>query len=176
MKQLNITKSGVLTNQASFETQEELDAFLSKHIGLSSFGSPRYEMQSVEISPAVLGMQQVLVSEAVMEDQEVLDSEGASFDPPQFEQVEVSPAVYEEQEVEIQAAVFEDQQVEVNPEGYEISIEDISAQLAQAAKNEAALKFLNESDWKVVKAMEKGEALSEEFKAERQAARDSIIV
>jgi hypothetical protein len=175
MKQINITKSGILTNQASFETQEELDAWLNKHIGMGSFGSPRYEMQSVEISPAVLEMQQVLVSEAVMEDQEVLDSEGASFDPPQFEQVEVSPAVYEEQEVEIQAAVFEDQQVEVNPAGYEISIEDISAQLAQAAINESALAYLASTDWYCSRLIETSVAIPQDILDARAAARLSIV-
>lgn len=151
MKQLSITKSGVLTNQASFETQEELDAFLSKHIGMGSFGAPRYEMQSVEISPAVI------------ESQEVLDEEGVSFDPPQF------------QDVEIQAAVFEDQLIESDPAGYEISIEDISAQLEQEKTNAEAQKFLDSTDWMVIRALEKGIELSPEFKAERQAARDRIV-
>jgi hypothetical protein len=175
MKKLSITKSGVLTNQASFETQEELDAWLSSHIGMGSFGSPRYEMQSVEISPAVLEMQQVLVSEAVMEDQEMLDSEGSSFDPPQFQQVEVSPAVYEEQEVEIQAAVFEDQQVEVNPDGYEIDIQDISAQLAQEELNAESLKYLAETDWMVIRELDSGELCPQDIKDARSSARALIV-
>jgi hypothetical protein len=151
MKQLSITKSGVLTNQASFETQEELDAWLNKHIGMGSFGSPRYEMQSVEISPAVLEMQ------------EILDEQGASFDPPQFE------------EVEIQAAVFEDQQVEVNPDGYEISIEDISAQLAQAAINESALAYLASTDWYVTRFAETSLAIPQDILDARAAARAAIV-
>jgi hypothetical protein len=151
MKQINITKSGILTNQASFESQELADAWLSKHIGMGSFGSPRYEMQSVEISPAVLEMQ------------EILDEQGASFDPPQFE------------EVEIQAAVFEDQQVEVNPAGYEISIEDISAQLAQAAINESALAYLASTDWYCSRLIETSVAIPQDILDARAAARLSIV-
>jgi hypothetical protein len=138
MKQINITKSGVLTNQASFETQEELDAFLAKHIGMGSFGSPRFSMQPVEISPAVI------------DSQEVLDEEGKSFDPPQF------------QDIEIQAAVFEDQLVESDPAGYEVSIEDISAKLEQEKVNAEAQAFLNSTDYKILRHLRQ-KALSQEL-------------
>jgi hypothetical protein len=175
MIQITVTKSGIVSNQAEFDSQELADAWLSNHLGMGSFGSPRYEMQSVETSPAVLELQQVLIEAAVMEDLEVLDEQGASFDPPQFEQVEVSPAIYEEQEVEISAAVFEDQLVETNPEGYEIDIKDISTQIEQKAANEEALAYLAATDYIVIRAQERGEELSLEFKAERQAARDRIV-
>lgn len=54
-------------------------------------------------------------------------------------------------------------------------IEDISAKLAQEQINQEAQAFLDATDWMVVRALEKGEELSPEFKAERQAARDRII-
>lgn len=151
MKQLSITKSGVLTNQASFETQEELDAFLSKHIGMGSFGSPKFSMQLVETAPAVI------------ESQEVLDEEGNSFDPPQF------------QDVEIQAAVFENQLVESDPAGYEVIIEDISAKLEQEKINAEALAFLAATDFYIIRELDNGTPCPPEIKAERQAARDKIV-
>jgi hypothetical protein len=134
MKKLSITKSGVLTNQASFETQEELDAWLNKHIGMGSFGAPRYETQSVEIVPSTQ------------------DEEGTELTP----------------------AVFEDQQVEINPTGYEVSVVDISAQLEQEAVNAAALKYLSETDWLILRELDSGIPCPTDIKSARQTARDSI--
>lgn len=106
--QVSITRSGVLTNQAPFSSMEEAQAWVDSHVGIGSFGPSRYAMQQVEIAPAVIG------------EEELLDSEGASFDPPQFQDVEISPAQ------------FEEQSVEVNPEGYVISIEDVTVQESAA--------------------------------------------
>lgn len=90
------------------------------------------------------------------------------------QQVELSPAVLAEDGSVLQEAVTEMQEVQL-PGSYEVIIEDISAQIAQQAINAEALAFLAATDWKVVRAMERGEELSPEFKAERQAARDRII-
>ena len=45
----------------------------------------------------------------------------------------------------------------------------------QAKTNSEALDFLKSTDWMVIRAAERGEELSPEFKAERQAARDRIV-
>lgn len=90
------------------------------------------------------------------------------------QQVELSPAVIAEDGSVLQEAVTEMQEVQLLG-SYEIIIEDMSAQIAQQAINAEALAFLAATDWKVVRAMERGEELSPEFKAERQAARDRIV-
>jgi hypothetical protein len=51
----------------------------------------------------------------------------------------------------------------------------VNSKLDQEKVNAEAQAFLDASDWMVVRAMEKGEELSAEFKAERQAARDKIV-
>jgi hypothetical protein len=161
MKQLSITKSGVLTNQASFETQEELDAFLSKHIGIGSFGSPAlYQDQEILISEEVRGPAQVLVSEAVF------DQYGE----------EIEPATYTiDPDGIIETAVYETQSILVQEADYVVEILDISAQVEQEAVNIQAQAFLDATDYIVIRALERGEELSAEFKAERDAARLSIV-
>lgn len=135
MIQVSIKRSGQLTNQASFPTMEEAQAWLSHHEGMKSFGEPKQIIQQqIELSPAVI------------------DEEGN----------ELSPAVMEMQEVHI-------------PGSYEVEILDITSQLEQQAINAEALTFLASTDWMVIRAAERGEELSPEFKAERQAARDRIV-
>lgn len=90
------------------------------------------------------------------------------------QQIELEPAVIGEDGSVLQEAVIEMQEVELAGE-YEVIIEDISAQLEQQVINEEAQKFLNSTDWMVIRALEKGLELSPEFKAERQAARDRIV-
>ena len=135
MIQISIIKNAQVTNQASFPTMEEAQAWLSHHEGMKSFGEPAQTIQQqVELSPAVL------------------DEEGN----------ELSPAVTEMQEVHI-------------PGSYEVEILDITSQLEQQAINAEALAFLAATDYVVIRAAERGEELSPEFKAERQAARDRIV-
>ena len=51
----------------------------------------------------------------------------------------------------------------------------VEAEQSQAQINAEALAFLAATDWMVVRAAERGEELSPEFKAERQAARQRIV-
>lgn len=51
----------------------------------------------------------------------------------------------------------------------------VEAEQSQQAINAQAQAFLDATDWMVIRAMERGEELSPEFKAERQAARDRIV-
>lgn len=51
----------------------------------------------------------------------------------------------------------------------------VSSAQSQQVINEEAQKFLDSTDWMVIRALEKGLELSLEFKAERQAARDRIV-
>jgi len=98
------------------------------------------------------------------------------------QQVEVSPAVLGEDGEEISPAQFEEQEVELP--GYEVEIEDLSAKLEQEKANAEAQKFLDESDWKVLRhrdQLELGLATSlseEEFREllrKIQAARERIV-
>jgi hypothetical protein len=72
MIQVSIKRSGQLTNQASFPTMEEAQAWLSHHEGMKSFGKPAQTIQQeVELSPAVIDEEGNELSPAVMEMQEV---------------------------------------------------------------------------------------------------------
>jgi hypothetical protein len=51
----------------------------------------------------------------------------------------------------------------------------IKKNIDQQKINQEALAFLAATDWMVIRAMERGEELSPEIKAERQAARDRIV-
>lgn len=51
----------------------------------------------------------------------------------------------------------------------------VSLKQLQKKINAEAQAFLDATDWMVIRAMEKGEELSPELKAERQAARDRIV-
>lgn len=72
MIQVSVKRSGQLTNQASFPTMEEAQAWLSHHEGMKSFGEPAQTIQQqVEISPAVIAEDGSVLQEAVTEMQEV---------------------------------------------------------------------------------------------------------
>ena len=160
MIKISIKKQDQITNQASFPSQEEAQAWLSHHEGMKSFGEPAQTIQ-----------QQVEISPAVLESQEVLDENGESFDPPQFQDVEIVPSQHEMQEMHI-------------PGSYEVEIEDITSQLEQEKANAEAQAFLDASDWKVLRHRDQqdiGLATSlsgEEFQEllqQRQMAREAII-
>lgn len=89
------------------------------------------------------------------------------------QQVELSPAVLDEEGKELSPAQYEEQELELP--GYEVEVEDLSAKLEQERINAEALAFLAATDYIVIRAAERGEELSPEFKAERQAARDRIV-
>lgn len=135
MIRISINKNSQITNQASFPSMEEAQAWLSHHESMKSFGQPKQIVQ---------------------------------------QQVELSPAVLAEDGSVLQEAVTEIQEVELAGD-YEVEIIDITSQLEQEKINAEAQAFLNATDWMVIRAMEKGEQLSPELKAERQAARDRIV-
>lgn len=135
MIRISINKNSQITNQASFPSMEEAQAWLSHHESMKSFGQPKQVVQ---------------------------------------QQVELSPAVLAEDGSVLQEAVTEIQEVELAGD-YEVEIIDITSQLEQEKINAEAQAFLNATDWMVIRAMEKGEQLSPELKAERQAARDRIV-
>lgn len=68
MFKISIIKNSQVTNSAQFPSQEEADAWLSRHEGMGTFGTPAYTtQQQVEIFPAVI------------------DEEGNEISPAQFE-------------------------------------------------------------------------------------------
>jgi len=161
MIKVTITRDGQITNQASFPSQEEAQAWLSSHEAMGSFGHKDiFASQEVLISEEVRGAVQVLVSEATF------DQYGD----------EIDPAVYEiDPDGVISPAVYETQSILVSPATYLVEITDITAQLAAEAESVAALAYLAATDYIVIRAMERGEALSAEFKAERDAARLKVL-
>jgi hypothetical protein len=135
MIQVSVKRNGQITNQASFPTMEEAQAWLAHHEGMKSFGQPKQVIQ---------------------------------------QQIELSPAILAEDGSVLQEAVIEMKEVELAG-NYEVEVLDITSQLEQEKINTEALAFLAATDWMVIRAMERGENLSAELKAERQAARDRIV-
>lgn len=90
------------------------------------------------------------------------------------QQVEISPAVIDAEGNEISPAQFEVQEIHI-PSSYEVEVLDITSLLEQEKINAEALAFLAATDYVVIRAVEKGEEVSEELKAERQSARDRIV-
>jgi hypothetical protein len=90
------------------------------------------------------------------------------------QQVEISPAVLDEEGNELSPAVTEMQEIELAGD-YEVEILDVTSQLEQEQINAEAQAFLDSTDWMVIRAAERGEELSPEFKAERQAASQRIV-
>jgi hypothetical protein len=148
MIQVKIIRDSVVTNSGSFPSQEEAQVWLSSHEGMGSFGQKR----QVISHPAISNESQVEISPAV------IDEDG----------VEISPAQFETQVTEVPAR-------EEVLEGYTVEIVDISAQLEQEAVNKQSLEFLAATDYIVVRAAERNEELSAEFKAQREAARAAIV-
>jgi hypothetical protein len=147
MIKISIIKNSQVTNSCTAPEAEAM-AWLSHHEGMGTFGQKRQVISHPAISTE--------------------------------SQVEISPAVIDENGVEISPAQFETQVTETPAreeviEGYMVEIVDISAQIEQEKTNAEALAFLAATDWMVIRAMERGENLSAELKAERQAARDRIV-
>lgn len=61
------------------------------------------------------------------------------------------------------------------PAEYTISIEDITAQVAQQAINDEALAYLSSTDWYIIREIDQGTPCPAEVKAERAAARARIV-
>lgn len=98
------------------------------------------------------------------------------------QEVEVAPAVLAEDGEILVPAQMEMQEVHIP--GYELVIEDLTQKLEQEKANAEAQKFLDESDWKVLRHRDQqdmGLATSlsgEEFQEllrQRQMAREAII-
>jgi len=161
MIKVSIIRDGKITNEASFPTREEADQWLGYHESAGSFGQPAtYDYYEVEVEPAVYGPKQVLIKEAVY------NSDGD----------ELEPALYAiDGEELIKPAVYRKERRLVMASSYEVVITDETAKLEQEKINTEALAFLAATDCMVLRAMERGEELSEEFKQERDAARARIV-
>lgn len=158
---VTVTKLGQIVTKVGFPTQEEADSWIDCHRNTGLFGSEAvYEDRPVLIANEVRGEVTILISEAE------LDSNGD----------EITPALYRiDPDGIISPAIYETRRVLVTPATYEVIVEDISVQIEQERINAEALAFLDSTDWMVVRAMERGEELSPEFKAEREAARARIV-
>lgn len=152
---IKILKNGIVTNAGPDQ------AWLDKHIAMGTFGSaPIYSSEEVLISPEVRGEVQFLVSEATFNEYGE----------------EITPALYDtDPDGVITPAVYETVTTLVYVGDYTVEIIDDSAQKAQELINSEAKTFLAATDYIVIRASERGESLSSEFKAEREAARARIV-
>jgi hypothetical protein len=160
MFKISIIKNSQVTNSCTAPEAEAM-AWLARHEGMGTFGHKDiFSSQEVLISEEVRGPVNVLVSEAEY------DSYGD----------EVTPAIYSvDPDGVVSPAVYETQTVLVSPAEYTVEIVDITTQLAQEAESDAALAYLAATDYIVTRAAERGESVSVEFRAERDAARLKVI-
>lgn len=134
MIKISILRDSQVTNQGTFPTMEEAQAWLDKHDAMGTFGQ---KAQVIE------------------------------------QQVEIAPAVIDAEGNEIVAAQFEMQQISIP--GYEVVMEDLSAQMLQEKINAEALAYLASTDWLIIRELDSGEVCPAEVKAERAACRARIV-
>ena len=127
MFKINITKQGVLTNSATFQTREELDSWLSQGVSGNWFGKSAHTVEQLvsEAKPAIYEEQEVEIPA-------VLDEEGNELEPAK---VELQSVLVEE----AKEAVYETIEV---PAEYEVEIIDLNQDygylLAQVHSNRKA--------------------------------------
>jgi hypothetical protein len=71
MIQIKVWKNGENTHGGLKSTMEEAQAWVNQHVGMGSFGSPRWTTVNVEIFPAVYDSSGELISAAQFEDQQM---------------------------------------------------------------------------------------------------------
>jgi hypothetical protein len=94
--QVKITRNSQVTNQASFPSMEEAQAWVDSHVGMGSFGSPRWSTVSVEIAPAVVDEAGLELSPAQREDQQVENVGGYEIAIIDVSAVEAQKAINEQ--------------------------------------------------------------------------------
>ncbi len=152
---IKIIKNGEVTNIGP--DQE----WLERHIAMGTFGlAPIYRSDEVLVTPEVRGLVRVLISE------EELNQYGE----------EIKPALYStDPNGLITPAVYKTVVSLVYAGDYTVEIEDTAAQDALQAASDEALAYLQATDYIVTRASERGESVSDEFRAERDAARAKVI-
>lgn len=141
MFKVEIKKDNVVTNQASFDTELEAQAWIDSGVAENWWGLPeRWSSEAwLDLVPF---------------DQRFVDLETG----------EIVEEYSEGLEVEY-----------LYPAEYVVEIHDLTAQASQEKTNEEALKYLADTDWYVIRAMDTGVACPEEIKILRQQARDAIV-
>lgn len=153
MFRISIYRNEKLTNQASFSTREELDAWLEFHQSQKTFGEPEKTIKVLvsEEVPELREIQSVLVTPEVRD--------------PETDEV-ITEAVYEDQEVitqEYAPAVYRD---EVIPAEYTIEITDVTAETEALNQIAEAKAYLASKDYMTIREMQGGEPMPAEIKAE----------
>ena len=150
MHQISIIRNEQVTNQASFSTREELDAWLELHQSQNTFG--QNEIPEIKETRSVLVKESELIKEAVIDEETREEIEPAEYSDP----------VYEDQEFVIQEYV---------PAEYEVVIEDITATTEAHSQLAEAKAYLASTDYMAIREFEGGEPMPEAVKLERAAKR-----
>ena len=161
MKQISIYRNGQLTNQASFETDEELNQWFEKHKNMGSFGRcARYEKQTIVVKQAEYAEgEPILVKDAV------LDEEGN----------ELEPALYEVNRILVSEEETEEVDVLVEPAEFTFEVSDLTEKLEQERINAEARAYLASTDWYVVRQAESGAPIPTDILYKRAEARAKVI-
>lgn len=130
--------------QGIFETEQKANEWIDRCVSNNSWGKPErvvnYENCSEEdLESALEIIPEVVETIPAREPQEILDENGNSFDPPEF-----SEAMPETVNLISSAMVR-------LPCEYKIVVTDITSEVEQRKINNKALKFLQETDWKVLR-------------------------
>lgn len=154
MIKVSILKQGVVTNQATFDTQLAANAWLNQEIANRSFGkSDRWVRENQEDVSQATDTRQVEVQPA---QEEVIDEE-------------TQEVIREASEAIVVTEYF-------LPAEYIIEQEDITAQVEQEVINAEALAYLASTDYIVVRSVENPlKHVPIEIAEARQAARDRIV-
>ena len=164
MKKIDIIRGGVVTNSASFETEELLNEWLATHEAMGTFGALEVR-GDVEVSPAEYEEQDVVTQE------ESHDEDGV-----------VIPQITEKRLVKVKDAVIENQVI--TPADYQVIIIDLTHELEVESQTKEALKFLADTDWLCMRhANERDMGMTTtlsnddyfELLEQRQEARDKVV-
>lgn len=154
MIQINIKKNDIVTNSATFDSQELADQWLAQEIANCSFGKPEcWVTEDKEDVSNALESREVILREA----------EAAIIDP------ETNEVISEARD----AVVIIEYRLAAT---YTVETVDITAQVEQERVNQEALAYLASTDWMVIRAQEDpSKPVPQEVLAARAAARNSIV-
>ena len=159
MIQVSIKKQEQITNQASFQSIEEAQAWCDYHIKIGSFGESEKSIIEIIDIPEVRGEAKELITPAE------LDADGN----------ELTPAIYKIVQNGIISLARKKEKIVLKPAEYEIIIEDITAKLEQQKINQEAQAFLSATDWMIIRELDSGVPCPENIKLQRQEARSKIV-
>lgn len=149
MFKVQITKNNIVTNIAQFATELEAQAWLDAESANGSFGKIQREVREIKIVDAD-GVETIF-----------LDNN---------EDISLSMSIRDQYDLEGNIIRYH-----TLPAEFTSAITDITAQALAEKESADALKYLNDTDWMLLRELDGGTAMTLEVKALRAAARLKVI-